>query len=73
MVSIKLQTTVLKPSKAMLNKSSNLSENLERWENFARIRNFAHYSYIVKDRFNLNEYIEFNYFNGYKWTNLIIE
>lgn len=72
MVSVKLQYTIKETQKAAINKSSNLATNLETWESFARANNYAHFAQIDR-KGDLITYIEFNYFNGYKWTNLILE
>jgi poly(3-hydroxyalkanoate) synthetase len=62
-----------KVKKEAINKSSNLATNLENWEQKMRNLNYAFYSDITKNKLGLNTYIEFNYFNGYSWSNLILE
>ena len=62
-----------KVKKEAIEKSSNLATNLENWEAKMRLKNYAFYSEISKNGLGLNTNIEFNYFNGYSWTNLILE
>ncbi len=61
-----------KAKKEAIELSSHLSSCLEGWEEKMRLKEYAFYSHVVKNGLGLNTYIEFNYFNGNYWTNLIL-